>query len=72
VNLLSTGHPSTLKSYRELSSTFFGDDSAATQFLDKKIQEQGEEAEVAVHETQMIRLLAEKHTRWLEGKGGVR
>jgi hypothetical protein len=57
--LLSTGAPSTLKSYRDLTAAFFGETSAATKFLDDKIAKQGEDEEVIADEQQMIQMLFE-------------
>lgn len=56
---LSTGQDSTLGNYRGLASVFFGKDSEAVKFLDKKIAESknGENEEVLADETQMIYLL---------------
>ena len=56
---LSTGDDSTLKSYRNLASAFFGETSKAVEFLDKKIKESpnGENEEVLADERQMIQLL---------------
>ena len=47
----------TLGEYRNLSRMLFGPDSEATQFLENKIAEQGENEEVIQHESQMIMLL---------------
>ena len=60
---LTTGDDSTLLSYRRLSSVVFGNDSKATQFLDKKIAEapDGENEEVIADERQMIQLLGHLH-----------
>ena len=55
---LSTGDNSTLGNYRKLASVIFGEKSTAVKFLDKKIEEQGENEEVIQDETQMIYLLA--------------
>jgi len=56
---LSTGHPSTLGSYRKLACAVFGEDSAPVKFLDSKIAESpGKENEIVVaDERQMINLL---------------
>jgi hypothetical protein len=58
---LSNGDDSTLKSYRKLAVTFFGDKSKAVKLIDEKIKESiyGENAEVLTDESQMIQLLAE-------------
>jgi len=58
---LSTGHDSTLASYKELATAFFGSDSKAIAYLDKKIEEQGADEEVIADENQMIALLANIH-----------
>lgn len=57
---LSTGQDSTLKSYRELSVVFFGEDSKAVEYLDKKIKSSshGENEEILTDERQMIMLLS--------------
>jgi hypothetical protein len=55
---LSTGDDSTLGSYRKLASAFFGEDSKAVEFLDKKIAKQGETQKVIQDERQMIYLLS--------------
>ncbi len=57
---LSTGQDSTLKNYKELAETFFGEDSAAVKFLDEKIQQHGEDEQVLADERQMIQLLMSK------------
>lgn len=57
---ISTGEPSTLRTYRKMAAIFFGEDSAATAFLDEKIAESpnGADEEVVQHETQVLYLLA--------------
>jgi hypothetical protein len=57
---LSTGDDSTLGNYRKLSVTFFGADSEAVKFLDKKIAESpnGENEWVIAPESQMMYLLS--------------
>lgn len=59
MNKLSTGQDATLGNYRALASVVFGNDSAATKFLDTKISESpnGRDEEVIADETQMIQLL---------------
>jgi hypothetical protein len=59
MNQLSTGHDSTLKSYRELSVAIFGKDSGAVQYIDDLIAKSpdGENEEVLADEGQMIYLL---------------
>ncbi len=54
---ISTGEPSTLKTYRKLSAALTGDDSPATRMLDDKIASQGEDAEVIQDESQMLYLI---------------
>lgn len=56
---LSTGHDSTLESYRALSAATFGEDSMATAFLDRKIvaSPKGGSEEVLATEEQMVALL---------------
>ena len=60
MNKLSTGHDSTLGSYMELVRIFFGDDSKAVDFLQKKIDESpnGVDEEVIADERQMLHMLA--------------
>jgi hypothetical protein len=59
MNKLSTGHPSTIKSYRDLSSLVFGKDSPAVKYLDKLATESpnGLNEEIIVDERQMVHLL---------------
>jgi len=58
---LSTGQPSTLKTYRDNTKALFGQDSPAVQWLNKRIEDQGEEEEVIADEGQMIQLIASIH-----------
>ncbi|MNO13210.1 hypothetical protein D3C76_28390 [compost metagenome] len=58
---LSTGANSTLGEYRKLTAALLGEDSPATKFLDDKIKEQGEDAEVIKDEGQMVYLLGQIH-----------
>lgn len=53
---LSTGDDSTLGNYRKLCTTFFGKESKAVEFFDKKIKEspKGENEEVIADESQML------------------
>lgn len=55
--MLSTGEPSTLKTYKKLATVFGG---AAVDFVQKNIDnsEVGENEEVIADETQMIYILA--------------
>lgn len=59
--ILSTGHPSTLATYRMLTVALFGEDSQAVAFLDGKIAESphGADEQVIADETQMLLLLAQ-------------
>jgi hypothetical protein len=59
--ILSTGHPSTLATYRMLSAALFGEGSQAVAFLDDKIKESpnGADEVVIADETQMLLLLAQ-------------
>jgi hypothetical protein len=57
VATISTGEPSTLKTYRKIAEALTGPGSKAVQFLDQKIRDQGEEAEVIQHESQMLILI---------------
>jgi len=56
---LSTSHDSTLKSYLELSETFFGKESPQATFIQDKISKspKGAEEEVIADESQMLMLL---------------
>ena len=56
---LSTGDDSTLGNYRNLYSSFFGEESKAIKYLDDKIASSpnGENEEVLVDECQMVHLL---------------
>ncbi len=51
----------TLGDYRDISAALFGPASPATEFLNKKIAEQGEAEPVLVDESQMLLLLATLH-----------
>lgn len=64
---LSTGQPSTLRTYYRNCIAIFGTDSAATQFIAEKIAEDGEDAVVIQHETQMLHLLMNLHNAGLTG-----
>lgn len=57
---LSTGERSTLGAYRRLAVSVFGEDSAATKFIDKKIEESpsGEYEPVVLPEGQVLFILA--------------
>lgn len=65
MNKLSTGQPSTLGTYLKNCTAMFGKESNAVKFLQRKVDEQGEDEEVIIHETQMLYLLGAIHT----GKG---
>ena len=54
---ISTGEPSTLKTYRKMSAILTGEDSAATKMLDEKIKDQGENEIVITDEGQMLFLI---------------
>jgi hypothetical protein len=58
---ISTGQPSTLKTYRDIAiSLSLGDmSSSAVKFIDKKIEEStiGEQEEVIANESQMMHLI---------------
>lgn len=56
---LSTGQDSTLGNWRALAAVTFGEDSAATKFLDEKISNEGANAEVVADEGQTIQMLWE-------------
>lgn len=59
--IISTGHPSTLATYRMLSAGLWGEDSRAVAFIEKKISESpnGADEGVIADETQMLMLLAQ-------------
>lgn len=54
---ISTGEPSTLRTYRKISAALTGEVSPATKMLDDKIKEQGEDMEVIQDEGQMLMLI---------------
>lgn len=54
---LSTGQPSTLGVYRDLTATAFGEDNYAIRFLDAKIEEQGRDEPVLVEALEMLSLI---------------
>lgn len=58
---LSTGQPSTLRTWVDLSTTVFGADSPATKFLLDKMAEQGEDEAVLAPETQLLQALMALH-----------
>jgi hypothetical protein len=60
---MSTGQDSTLGEYRKMAKIFFGEESAAITFLDKKITESpnGKDEEVIAAESQMVHLLGQIH-----------
>ena len=59
--IISTGHPSTLATYRMLTVALFGEESPAVAFLDEKIavSPNGADEVVIADETQMLTLLAQ-------------
>lgn len=59
--IISTGHPSTLGTYRLLASALWGEDSRAVAFLDGKIKQSpnGADEGVIADETQMLILLGQ-------------
>lgn len=59
VSKISTGEPSTLGTYRKIAAVLTGEDSPATEMLDDKIKEQGEDTEVIQHESQMLYLIVQ-------------
>lgn len=61
MNKLSTGEDATLGNHRKLAIAVLGEDSPAVKFLDKKIEEQGEDEEVIVEEGQMVHMLMGIH-----------
>lgn len=58
---LSTGQPSTLGVWRDLTAAVFGSDSPAVAFWDDKIAEQGRDEWVVSDETQTLWLTACLH-----------
>ena len=59
VPIISTGEPSTLKTYRKIALALSGDvNSPAVKFFDKKIAEQGEDEIVIASESQVLYLIA--------------
>lgn len=65
MKLLSTGAFSTLGSYRELCVFFYGENSAATNYIDQKIAEapNGGDEEVVIDERQMASYLNALHLK---------
>jgi hypothetical protein len=61
IPVMSTGQPSTLKSYRQLAAAFFGADGAAVRFIDEHIaaDPDGEDGVVIADEGQMIYLFVQ-------------
>lgn len=59
MNMLSTGMPSNLKSYKKLCELFFGPESVQYNFIARKIaaSPNGEDEEVIAEESQMLYLL---------------
>jgi hypothetical protein len=59
--IISTGHPSTLGTYRLLADALWGKDSQAVAFLDEKIaaSPNGADEVVIADETQMLILLGQ-------------
>jgi hypothetical protein len=59
--MISTGHPSTLGTYRMLASALWGEDSQAVAYLDDRISESpnGANEGVIADETQMLILLGQ-------------
>ena len=57
---ISTGEPSTLKTYRKIALVLSGGDetSKAVRFFDNKIDDQGEDEVVIQAESQMMYLIA--------------
>lgn len=65
---LSTGHDSTLITWRRIVTEAFGADSPAIEFLDGMIEKQGEDAEVLADEAQFITLLSREHLKKYESE----
>lgn len=60
----------TLGYHRKICASIFGEDSAATKFLDEKIAKQGEDAEVIVSEDQLVFALSQIHLNGDAKKAG--
>jgi hypothetical protein len=58
---LSTGETSTLGVWLRLSTAMFGPSSPATEFLQQKVAEQGEDEAVVVDERQLLYALTQMH-----------
>ena len=53
----------TLKDYRNLAKLTFGEDSKAVAYIDRKIDEQGEDEPVIQDDSQMLMLLHSIHNK---------
>lgn len=56
---ISSGEPSTLKTYRKIAAALTGENSPATKFFDEKIKEQGEDEIVVQDERQVLMLIVQ-------------
>ena len=54
---ISTGEPSTLKTYYDIAVALFGESSKPARFLSDKAEKQGWDKEVIADEAQMIYLI---------------
>ena len=63
MKIISTGDKSTLATYYKLSLFFFGPESVATKYIQKKITESpnGEDEEVIMSEQEVMNLLGSLH-----------
>lgn len=55
--VISTGEPSTLKTYRAIAAALTGEQSDAVKFFDEKIKDQGPDERVIATESQVIYLI---------------
>ena len=60
---ISTGQPSTLKTYYDIAVALFGDGSKPAGFLADKATDQGWDAEVVADERQMLYLITSMGTQ---------
>lgn len=67
--MLSTGEPSTLGAWRDLSAAVFGEGSSPVKFLDGKIAEQGRDEIVVADERQMLGILGQMFVKEVRPPG---
>lgn len=70
VRTISTGKPSTLKTYYDIAVALFGEGSKPAEFLADKAAEQGWDEEVVADERQMIYLIGTMGTSADNERGG--